>query len=63
MVYKVVNASSIDFYEIIPRLEHKVNELCEEGWKPQGGIEIISYISTYAKETTYNASQAMVKED
>ena len=63
MKYMVVNASSVEFHEVIPRLEHKVNELYEEGWKAQGGHQIISYISTYSKETTYNVSQVMVKED
>ena len=56
MQYIVVSGQSETVYEAIEELEKKVRKLCEEGWRPQGGISIAF---TYFDKCV--VCQAMVK--
>ena len=38
MQYEVVWSLDVDKGEVLEDLTKKVNKLCQEGWKPQGGI-------------------------
>ena len=54
MEYQVISADSI-FGEY--GLTKKVNELCKKGWRPQGGVSVLS------KGCSDYFYQAMVKDD
>ena len=56
MEYAVIQTSDPDLYKAIDKLIITVQRLCNEGWKPQGGISIAA-----TKNGRAYASQAMVK--
>lgn len=56
MEYSVITTSDPDLYKAIDELVIRVQRLCNEGYKPQGGISIAA-----SKNGWVYASQAMVK--
>jgi len=55
MQYEVVWSFHNDEGKVLEKLTEEVNKLCQEGWKPQGGIFCL-------KDGTWTyAYQAMVK--
>jgi len=56
MQYKVVHWIGHDISDGMEKFESEIEELCEEGWKPQGGISISTSDSGW-----YDLCQAMVK--
>ena len=56
MRYKVIYAYGNCMSSAVNELQKKVEQLCREGWKPQGGITIAA-----ASCTMCYACQAMVK--
>lgn len=57
MEYKVLSVDSFCAEDVINILTQKVNSLCADGWKPQGGIAMIYQEGS----ESYEACQAMVK--
>ncbi len=60
MKYQVVHEIANGEYVLILELERKVNALCAEGWKPEGGIFVMRTGDSYS---AFSAFQAMVKEE
>lgn len=56
MQYQIVCGQDSDMRYALKGLEKEVKKLCQEGWKPQGGISIASNDYDW-----YCACQAMVK--
>ena len=57
MQYQVVCGQDSSMRCAMEELEKKVKKLCQEGWKPQGGISI----AVNEEHEWYYACQAMVK--
>jgi len=57
MQYTIVSAESNYPRDAIKKVEKEVERLCNDGWKPQGGVSVSVTISSY----TY--AQALVKEE
>lgn len=62
MKYKIIHEFGESLTECIKKLEKEVNELCEAGWEPQGGLFVISKDYEYAGELI-EIAQAMIKEE
>ena len=60
MKYQVVHETYHSESVLIIELEKKVNALCAEGWKPEGGIFVMHTGDSYS---AFSAFQAMVKEE
>lgn len=43
-------------------LEEKINDLIQEGWKPQGGVAISEYLPSNPDRIGFSCAQAMVTE-
>ena len=61
MEYQIVRERRSSLSECFTCIEKKVNKLCREGWKPQGGVSISVRADEYT--ATYYACQAMIKEE
>lgn len=59
MQYEVVGSYGKFMLDVLEGLKERVNEMCQAGWKPQGGISIA--IEKQNSPFQYYACQAMVK--
>lgn len=59
MEYKIVYVRNKTDYYANKELEEKVNELCQRGWKPQGGVSMSVWDDGNVKYTFM--VQAMIK--
>lgn len=55
--YRLVFFEKISIEDGITAIEEKVNELCDDGWQPQGGICVMQNDMGY-----YNFYQAMIRD-
>ena len=55
--YQLVFCEKFTIQEGIAAIEEKVNELCDDGWQPQGGICVMQNDMGY-----YNFYQAMIRD-
>ena len=60
MEYKVIYSKDRQFNTCLENIEHQVNELLREGWKPIGGVSILNTECGYPH--MYVISQAVIKE-
>ena len=60
MEYRIVRAYG-DELAVCRSIDEQVNALCEEGWRPQGGVSLTLEKNSYVSGV-YVAVQAMVKE-
>lgn len=62
-MYRILSAASSDSAEAIKNLEKVTNLWEADGWRPQGGVCIVSHLTqTGPVRTLTIASQAIVKE-
>lgn len=61
MKYMLVRVEEEIYTEAARKLESKVNELCEKGWRPQGGASVSIFEVGYSHYACM--VQAMVKDD
>lgn len=54
--YLVVYEDDILYWVAVRNLQKQVEQLCKEGWKPQGGVCVL-----YESKRNWVAFQAMIK--
>ena len=63
MDYKIIITTKKGKIEAMSELEHEVRKYIEEGWKPQGGITVITAPGEISYDTIfYSFFQAMIKD-
>lgn len=61
--YEILDTIDSDIFEAIKRLEKKVTDEINKGWKPQGGISMLHTKVNSQYGIMYILSQAMIKEE